>query len=535
MQQVKTPAMAETGKPAGTRQTKDPDATAGEQRPEQKHEKKCRPESAGAVMLEASGSWSDTSATVPQPPLAPTKGDAGRISVVGGASVIGLPGSGTEPPASGAKGPRSGELVTNLVSGAGMQAQATDVAGNEGGQAVSTNSTELRNASAADSVNTADSPAQIPQSSQRMRPPKTANDGDANENVRVGAREGVPAASFHSNDDPAGRRMVGAPVVDDTASPSPRNPDGDSVGPRGTPAESGGDQEAKDAVAPSAATADPIRQSVAFQPVPVSASGIKDDDKTGPALSGVTAIEGKKAGKKGAGTEAPERWGFRSEKSPTRTESDPPDSNEGTANRAGTMVNRMAEADVRSSLVQAAPTSAAAAMARHESRAGTASDGPAQTDHPESPAVPDHEGTGTQIPEGTQLGTTINSARLAERLKQSEINLNLRTLDFGNVSIHTAVNHDRLSAQISLERNDLGKAIASEVPSLESKLKQEHGIQATIEVQQQGHSYPGNGGQSQPQTARPQTVIPSRFEADVPETMINLPTAVADGRLDIRA
>jgi len=289
MQQVKTPAMAETGKPAGTRQTKDPDATAGEQRPEQKHEKKCRPESAGAVMLEASGSWSDTSATVPQPPLAPTKGDAGRISVVGGASVIGLPGSGTEPPASAAKGPRSGELVTNLVSGAGMQAQATDVAGNEGGQAVSTNSTELRNASAADSVNTADSPAQIPQSSQRMKPPKTANDGDANENVRVAAREGVPAASFHSNDDPAGRRMVGAPVVDDTASPSPRNPDGDSVGPRGTPAESGGDQEAKDAFAPSAATADPIRQSVAFQPVPVSASGIKDDDKTGPALSGVTA------------------------------------------------------------------------------------------------------------------------------------------------------------------------------------------------------------------------------------------------------
>jgi hypothetical protein len=129
----------------------------------------------------------------------------------------------------------------------------------------------------------------------------------------------------------------------------------------------------------------------------------------------------------------------------------------------------------------------------------------------------------------------VSNARLIEHLKESQINLNVRSADFGNVSIHTAIDREQLSAQISLERNDLGKALATEAEALQSKLSQEHGIRTTIQVQQQTSSFAGNSGYSQnyaPRSQPPSSSSAVRVESQEVAT-IAMPVVEA-GRLDIR-
>jgi hypothetical protein len=143
-------------------------------------------------------------------------------------------------------------------------------------------------------------------------------------------------------------------------------------------------------------------------------------------------------------------------------------------------------------------------------------------------------GTANPLLDGNLMGGVVNTARLVEHLKESEINLNMRSLDFGNVAIHTAMNHERLSAQISLERSDLVKVLAGEVPALQSKLSQEHGIQATIEVQQQSSAFSGDSSGSQNDTPRSQPGSKVEIAPEIQEIPVTLPATNAGGRLDVR-
>ena len=145
------------------------------------------------------------------------------------------------------------------------------------------------------------------------------------------------------------------------------------------------------------------------------------------------------------------------------------------------------------------------------------------------------QATDTQSGNVTPFSTTVNTARLVERLRESEISLRLRSADLGDISIRTAVNHERLSAQISLERNDLSKVIAGEIPALQSKLSQEHGIAATIEVQQQAQSFSGHGGQPQSQPEPTLSPVRTTSERQGQATTVIMTSAdVAEGRVDIR-
>lgn len=134
-------------------------------------------------------------------------------------------------------------------------------------------------------------------------------------------------------------------------------------------------------------------------------------------------------------------------------------------------------------------------------------------------------------------GWVVNTARLVERLHDSEISLSLRTSDFGNIAVHTAMNHEHLTAQIAVDRNELGRFLASEAPALESRLNQEHGIRATIEVQQQGSSFSGDGGQSQPQpqSQRSLSTFAGERATPIPDIVVTPPIMAVEGRLDIRA
>ena len=141
----------------------------------------------------------------------------------------------------------------------------------------------------------------------------------------------------------------------------------------------------------------------------------------------------------------------------------------------------------------------------------------------------------TAVPDTALPAGLISNAQLIERLKESEINLNVRSVDFGTVSIRTAMSHDHLSAQISLENHDLGKTLSNAAEALQSKLSQEHGIRATIEVQQQTSSFAGNSGQSQNFVPRSQQhTASSGLPVQETESMPVALAATQDGRLDIR-
>jgi hypothetical protein len=167
-------------------------------------------------------------------------------------------------------------------------------------------------------------------------------------------------------------------------------------------------------------------------------------------------------------------------------------------------------------------------------RSGIAAEADRRQGFGSSNAKPLDGGAETSRESGTPASLTVNTARLVERLKESEIRLSLRSADFGDVAIHTAIGHERLSARISLERDALSKVIASEIPALQSKLSQEHGIQATIEVQQHGQSFSGQGGQPQSQPGRPQSQFHPGLQREEHEAITTLSANNADGHLDIR-
>ena len=142
--------------------------------------------------------------------------------------------------------------------------------------------------------------------------------------------------------------------------------------------------------------------------------------------------------------------------------------------------------------------------------------------------------TESQLPDGPVLPVAVNTGRLLQRIQESEINLNVRSADFGNVAIHTAMSHERVSAQISLEHIDLGKAIASEVQALQSKLSQEHGrttpssrcSNRASRFLETGDSNNKRGGSSPP--------MDPVLRQEPTQTAMVPPAVLNEGRLDIR-
>jgi len=234
------------------------------------------------------------------------------------------------------------------------------------------------------------------------------------------------------------------------------------------------------------------------------------------------------------GEELSGRINVRGDKQHEITDTDSLNPKGGSPDSTRMAVLRTAEIGARGVPPNVAAGSELAAHVKGSSQQGPTSHAEDAGRLPNPPQAATDDGTGNRLPDTVLSGGIVNTARLVERLKESEINLNVRSLDFGNVAIHTAMSHDRLSAQISLERNDLGKALASEIPTLQSKLSQEHGIHATIELQQQSSSFSADSGQSHNYSPRPpqcSTAVPAK-EPD--EGAISSPPAMANGRLDIR-
>ena len=84
--------------------------------------------------------------------------------------------------------------------------------------------------------------------------------------------------------------------------------------------------------------------------------------------------------------------------------------------------------------------------------------------------------------------------------------LGMHSAEFGNISISTSVSHQAISAQISLDHSELGRALAVHLPAIEEKLGSAYGLHARVEVRDESAaSRPATdsgqqGGGSQEQT-----------------------------------
>jgi hypothetical protein len=134
----------------------------------------------------------------------------------------------------------------------------------------------------------------------------------------------------------------------------------------------------------------------------------------------------------------------------------------------------------------------------------------------------------------------INTANVIQKMSETEMHVGMRSADFGEVSIRTLVSQQQMTAQISVDHGDLGKAISAHIPAMEAKLGGDFGLRAIVEVNQSGMSFSGERGfssqreqRSFAQPAQSQDAAPS-LEADLP-ALSGVARTGDPYRLDIRA
>ncbi len=140
----------------------------------------------------------------------------------------------------------------------------------------------------------------------------------------------------------------------------------------------------------------------------------------------------------------------------------------------------------------------------------------------------------------------VTGAQLTQTVRSSEMKLGMQSAEFGNISISTSLNRQVISAQISIDHSELGRAIAVHLPAMEEKLGAAYGVQARVELRdsnaaslsnQSSFSQPGQQAQEDRQSGRSASTSGLSFDA---RQMVSRPNvaanAVAAGgsRLDIR-
>jgi hypothetical protein len=141
----------------------------------------------------------------------------------------------------------------------------------------------------------------------------------------------------------------------------------------------------------------------------------------------------------------------------------------------------------------------------------------------------------------TMASSAISNARLMQTMNQSEMRIGLSSNAFGDISIRTSISGHELVAQISLDHGELSQAISAQVSSMQTRLGNEHGLHALIEINNHASSQSGDaGGSSQRERGSHTAPLPKSSTVALAdegsalsqETILN--TAI-ENRLDIRA
>jgi hypothetical protein len=134
----------------------------------------------------------------------------------------------------------------------------------------------------------------------------------------------------------------------------------------------------------------------------------------------------------------------------------------------------------------------------------------------------------------------INTANVIQKMSETEMRIGVHSADFGDVSIRTLVSQQQMTAQISVDHSDLGKAISAHIPAMEAKIGGDSGLRALVEVNQSGMSFSGERGFSSQRDQRSFTK-PAQNQDTATSTETDSPVmraAIAPNssyRLDIRA
>ena len=140
----------------------------------------------------------------------------------------------------------------------------------------------------------------------------------------------------------------------------------------------------------------------------------------------------------------------------------------------------------------------------------------------------------------TAPASGINTARVIQNMSDTEMRVGMHSAEFGDISIRTSVSMQQMTAQISVDHGDLGKAISAHIPAMQEKLGGESGLRATVEVSQNGMSFSDERGYSSQREAKTSAPVAhfdmnqGSTEPDYPVLRATAMSAESD-RLDIQA
>jgi hypothetical protein len=129
----------------------------------------------------------------------------------------------------------------------------------------------------------------------------------------------------------------------------------------------------------------------------------------------------------------------------------------------------------------------------------------------------------------------IHSAKLVERIGEAELRLGIRAGEFGSVDIRTSMVRNQFTAEISVERGELGRVMAAELPSLQNRLAEQRVPMASIVLQNHTGSQSSASEQQKPRDGQPAyTMNPAsaREEGPMP-ALVALEGTTPASRLDI--
>ncbi len=129
----------------------------------------------------------------------------------------------------------------------------------------------------------------------------------------------------------------------------------------------------------------------------------------------------------------------------------------------------------------------------------------------------------------------MNSARLIERMGEAELRLGMRAGEYGNVDIRTSMVRNQFTAEISVERGELGRAMAADLPGLQDRLAEQRLPVTNIILQDHSGSPSNAGEQHKPRGGQPVYESNSvKNEDEVPMSAVAaLEANISSSRLDI--
>jgi hypothetical protein len=108
----------------------------------------------------------------------------------------------------------------------------------------------------------------------------------------------------------------------------------------------------------------------------------------------------------------------------------------------------------------------------------------------QAPAAADAE-PAAETP-GLHIRSPFQAAKLMERAGETELRVGIHAGEFGSVDIRTSMARGQFSAEISVERGELGRAMTAELPALHNRLQEQRLPLASIILQD--HSPAGSSG-----------------------------------------